>query len=260
MNFAEQYGSMAVIAGGSEGVGAAYAMELARHGLDLALVARKPGPLEETAARVRAAFPEREVLTRPVDLSAPDAAARIVDLTANREVGLLVYNAGASSRTGDFVDGDLEFARNLLAVNATTMMALAHAYGREMKARGRGGMIVMSSFAYLVGNPGLAAYSGSKAFSTLFCEALWHELRPFGVHVLSHVLGMTDTPANARNYPGMGGIGDKPGDIAAQGLAALDKGPVLFATGGEETARMLAAMGRGEAVERMYEMGAAFRD
>src|SRR5690606_16709408 len=114
----------------------------------------------------------------------------------DREVGLLIYNAGASNRTGNFVDNDLQFARDLLAVNVTAMMALVHAYGGKMQARGRGGMILLSSFAYLVGNPGLAAYSGSKAFSTLFGEALWHELKPSGVHVLSQVLGMTDTPAN----------------------------------------------------------------
>lgn len=257
--FVRRYGPMAVIAGGSEGVGAAYAMELAARGLDLALIARKSGPLEETARRVREAHPGREVLTHPVDLSAPDAAAQIAGLTGERDVGLLVYNAGASSRTGDFVDGDLEFAQALLAVNAATMMGLAHHYGRRMKARGSGGIIVMSSFACLVGNPGLAAYSGVKAFSTAFCEALWHELRPFGVHVLSHMLGMTDTPANARNFPGMGGMGDRPGDIVAQALAALDAGPVLRASGGDETVQFLATMSRGAAVEAMYEMGAAFR-
>jgi uncharacterized protein len=260
MNFAEQYGPMAVIAGGSEGVGTAYAMELAARGLDLALVARKPGPLEETAAQVRAAHPGCEVLTRSVDLASPDAAGQILALTSGREVGMLVYNAGASSRTGDFVDGDFAFARDLLAVNGTTMMALAHGYGGQMKARGRGGMIVMSSFAYLCGNPGLAVYSGSKAFSTTFCEALWHELRPFGVHVLSHVLGMTDTPANARNFPAMGGIGERPDDIAAQGLAALDMGPVLYAGGGGDLAKMLGGMDRSDAVTLMYDMGADFRD
>lgn len=260
MDFAKQYGPMAVIAGGSEGVGAAYAMQMADRGLDLALVARKPGPLEETAARIRAAYPHREVLTGSLDLSFADAAKRIAELTGDREVGLLVYNAGASSRTGNFVDSDLQFARDLMAVNVGTMMGLVHHYGKQMKARGRGGVILLGSFAYLVGNPGLAAYSGSKAFSTMFAEALWHELRPSGVHVLAQVLGMTDTPANARNYPGMGGLGDKPEDIAAHGLAALPDGPVLYAAGGGDLAKMLGSMDRGQAVNQMYEMGAAFRD
>lgn len=260
MNFAKRYGTMAVIAGGSEGVGAAYAMQLAGRGLDLALVARKPGPLEETAQRVRAAYPDREILTRSVDLSHSDAADRILELTGDREVGLLVYNAGASNRTDNFVDSDLQFARDLLAVNVGTMMALVHAYGGQMKVRGRGGIILLSSFAYLVGNPGLAAYSGSKAFSTMFAEALWHELKSADVHVLAQVLGMTDTPANARNFPAMAGVGDKPDDIASQGLAALPDGPVLYAVGGGDLAKMLGGMERRDAVNQMYDMGAAFRD
>ena len=260
MDFAERYGPMAVISGGSEGVGAAYAMQLAKRGLDVALVARKAGPLEETAQRIRAACPDREVLTRPVDLSQADAADGILELTGDREVGLLIHNAGASSRTGNFIDSDLQFARDLLSVNVASMMTLVHGYGGQMKARGRGGIVLLSSFAYLVGNPGLAAYSGSKAFSTLFAEALWHELKPAGVHVLAHVLGMTDTPANARNFPGMAGVGDHPDDIAAQGLAALPDGPVLYAAGGADLAKMLAGMDRGDAVQQMYDMGAAFRD
>lgn len=260
MDFAKQYGPMAVISGGSEGVGAAYAMQLAERGLDIALVARKPGPLEETAARIRAACPDREVLTRSVDLSFADAADRILDLTGDREVGLLIHNAGASNRTSNFVDSDLQFAHDLLAVNVGTMMTLVHRYGGQMKVRGRGGVILLSSFAYLVGNPGLAAYSGSKAFSTMFAEALWHELKPSGVHVLAQVLGMTDTPANARNFPGMAGVGDRPEDIASQGLAALPDGPVLYAAGGGDLARMLGGMDRGQAVNQMYDMGAAFRD
>jgi len=260
MDFAKQYGPMAVIAGGSEGVGAAYAMQLARRGLDIALIARKPGRLEETADRVRSAYPEREILTRSVDLSLADAGERIVNLTGDREVGLLIHNAGASNRTGNFVDTDLQFARDLLAVNVGTMMALVHHYGGRMKARGRGGVILLSSFAYLVGNPGLATYSGSKAFSTMFAEALWHELSPSGVHVLAQVLGMTDTPANARSFPAMAGMGDNPEDIAAQGLAALPNGPVFYAGGGGDLAKMLGGMERGEAVRQMYDMGAAFRD
>lgn len=260
MDFVGRYGPMALIAGGSEGVGAAYALQLAVRGLDIALVARKPGPLEETASRIRAAHPEREVLARSVDLSLPEAAAQVLDLTKAREIGLLVYNAGASARTGNFIEGDAQFPQALAAVNITTMMALAHAYGAPMHARGRGGMVLLSSFAYLVGSPGLAAYSGSKAFVTTFAEALWHELRPNGVHVLAHVLGMTDTPANARNYPQMGGMGENSEDIAAQGLAFLDKGPVLYAAGGSDMAKMLGGMDRGVAVEQMYEAGAAFRE
>ncbi len=260
MDFTKQYGPTALVCGGSEGVGAAYAMQLAERGLDLALIARKPGPLGETAAAIRAAHPKREVLTRSVDLTAPGAVDAIRELTGNREIGLLIHNAGASSQTGDFLDSDLGFAQGLVAVNDTAMLALVHHYGGQMKARGRGGIVLVGSFAALVGQPGLATYSAVKAFSTTFAEALWFELKPHGVHVLSHMLGLTATPANARHYPAMAGLGEDSADIARQGLDAIANGPVLYAAGGDDMVKAFASLSRGAAVEQMYQAGAAFRD
>ena len=260
MDFTQQYGRMALVCGGSEGVGAEYAMQLAGRGLDLALIARKPGPLEETASAIRAAHPDREVLARSVDLTAPGAVDEIRDLTGEREVGLLIHNAGASSQTGDFLDSDLAFAQALVAVNDTAMLALVHHYGGQMKARGRGGIVLVGSFAALVGQPGLATYSAVKAFSTTFAEALWFELKPHGVHVLSHMLGLTATPANARHYPAMAGLGEDSADIARQGLEAIANGPVLYAGGGEDMVKAFASLSRGAAVEQMYQAGADFRE
>jgi short-subunit dehydrogenase len=259
MNFSQQYGPMAVIAGGSEGVGAAYARILAERGLDLALVARKAEPLEALAAEIRAAYPEREVLTLAMDLTADDASDRIAALTGAREVGLLIYNAGASDRTGDFLGSDLDAARRLLTLNTMTKMVLCHAYGRPMKARGRGGIILVGSLASLIGNPGLAVYSASKAFSSAFAEALWFELKPHGVNVLGHILSMTNTPSNARHFPHMAGQGDDPALSAQQGLDALGNGPIFRATGGDQLFQLLAGLNRGEAVARAYEMGAPLR-
>ena len=69
------YGPWAVIAGGSEGVGASFAEELSRVGINLVLIARKPGPLEETAAKARANGVE--VRTLALDLLTPDAFDQI---------------------------------------------------------------------------------------------------------------------------------------------------------------------------------------
>ena len=69
MDFHEKYGPTAVIAGGSEGVGASYAQLLAERGLDLVLVARKPEPLAALAATLREQFPSREVVTLSADLT-----------------------------------------------------------------------------------------------------------------------------------------------------------------------------------------------
>lgn len=258
MDFHEKYGPTAVIAGGSEGVGASYAQLLAERGLDLVLVARKQEPLVALAATLREQFPSREVVTLSADLTHPGTPDTLFALTQGREVGLLIYNAGSCTQSLDFVDNDLAFAQRLVALNATTPMALVHHYARAMKARGRGGVILVSSFAGLVGNPTLAAYSAAKAFSTTFAEALWHELGAYGVDVLSHMLGSTDTPFIARHFPQAVGHGEKPDDVAQAGLAALAHGPVLRATGGDDFARLLGGMNRADAVRAAYESGKLF--
>jgi hypothetical protein len=78
------YGRWVVVAGGSEGVGAEFALLLAEAGLNLMLLARKPGPLAETAARCRALA--LEVRTLAIDLVAPGSVAAIADATAHQNL------------------------------------------------------------------------------------------------------------------------------------------------------------------------------
>ncbi len=101
------YGPWAVIAGGSEGVGAEFAQQLAESGINVVLIARKNDPLEETARRCRSLG--AEVRTLPMDLlGGPTAGgARIAAATADLEVGLLIYNAG-----GKYVQPDLPRRRS----------------------------------------------------------------------------------------------------------------------------------------------------
>lgn len=107
----------AVVAGGSEGVGAEFAAQLAAAGVNLVLIARKPEPLRQTADRCRAR--RARPGTRP-DLSGGDAAARVIEATSDLEVGLLIYNAGANTHSAAFLDGDLAAFGGVLALNVTT--------------------------------------------------------------------------------------------------------------------------------------------
>src|SRR5699024_1819214 len=111
----DRYGPWAVIVGGSEGVGAAFADELAAAGLNLLLIARKSGPLDETAASARTHGVEVRTLSQ--DLLADDAVAAIAQATADVEVGLLVFNAGANSYGHEFVTGDMEGFRGVITLN-----------------------------------------------------------------------------------------------------------------------------------------------
>ena len=231
----QHYGPWAVIAGGSEGVGAEFAALLAEAGLNLILVARKPGPLAETADRCRALGVEVRTLT--ADLVDPVSVAAIADAAADVEVGLLIYNAGANTCSERFLDGTADDFAGVVDLNITAMMALCRHFGRPMRTRRRGGILLVGSMAGYLGSVRHTVYGGVKAFGRIFAESLWLELRDDDVDVLELVLGVTRTPAMERvglnfDVPGLK-VAD-PADVAREGLAALPHGPVHVAGGNAE--------------------------
>lgn len=259
-DFARLYGPWAVIIGGSYGVGASFARQLAERGLNLILSARSPDTLESFAAELRHDHPGRTIETVAADMTLPDGIGAVIAAAEGREVGLFIHNAGAGSRLRGFVGGDLAYDQGLVALNVMSKMALVHHFGAAMRDRGRGGILLCESTSGLAGNPGLASYSGVKAFGRVFAEALWHELKGDGVHVLSLVLGLTATPSNARNFPESAGQGMSPDDVAIEGLARLADGPVRFPGPYAEKARLIRAMDYAEAVQAAFDRSGMFRE
>jgi len=255
----DRYGPWAVIAGGSEGVGASFATQLAEAGINLVLLARKPGPLEETAQAARALGVE--VRTLAVDLTDADAPKLIADVTSDLEVGLLVYNAGANTYGHEFVTGDLERFQQVIDLNITAQMALVQMFGAPMKERRRGGILLVGSLAGFLGQAQISIYGAVKAFCRIFAEGLWLEMREYDVDVVEFVLGVTRTPAMERaglsfDIPGL--HVSEPDDVARQALASLTEGPVQVAAGNEKaveirsgTDRAKLALGAHEASKRL---------
>lgn len=231
-----RHGPWAVIAGGSEGVGAAFAHQLAEAGFHLVLLARKSAPLDQTAEHARALGVQ--VRTLSVDLTAPGALDRIRALTDDLEVGLLVYNAGANTYGHEFVTGDLAGFEKVISLNITAQLELVHHFGALMRARGRGGLLLIGSLAGFLGSAQISVYAAVKAFCRVFAEGLWLELRDHNVDVLEYVLGVTRTPAMVRaglnlDLPGM--HVSEPEDVARQALAKLGDGPVQITEGNQAT-------------------------
>lgn len=224
----QKYGPWAVIAGGSEGVGAQFAEQLAERGMNLVLLARKPGPLAATADACRAYGVE--VRTLPVDLLSEDALERIEQVTDGIEVGLFVYNAGANTYGHEFVTGDLDRFQAVIDLNITVQLKLVRHFGYFMRERRRGGILLVGSLSGYLGAAQISVYAAVKSFCRTFAEGLWLEMRDHGVDVLELVLGLTRTPAMDRAGLNMDTPGlriSEPRDVAAQGLANLANGPVV---------------------------------
>jgi short-subunit dehydrogenase len=229
MSFAERYGPWAVVAGASEGVGRAFARQLAAKGVPSVLIARREGPLKALAEEIRAETGV-ECVVAPIDLSEPDAAERVAAAAGPREVGLFIANAGADPNGSKFLDRDVSTWNALVQRNVVTTMQCCHYFGGLMRTRGRGGLLLVNSAAGYGGGSYLATYSASKAFDLCFSEGLWAELKPFGVDVLALVLITTDTPAlhtllEEKGMPAPPGLAS-PDDVAALGLERLPHGPV----------------------------------
>jgi len=223
--FVEKYGPYALVAGGSIGLGAAFAEGIARRGAGLVIVARKKEALAATSARIRKTYGV-DVIAIQADLAdIDDVKKRVAALGV--DIGLLVYDAafvpiGPFSKT---TDAQLEAAA---AVNVQAPLLLTKLLSIPMIARGRGGIVIMSSLAGGQGSPNLATYAATKAFSTIFAEGLWNELEPLGIDVVVCTAGAILTPGyeqaeSARPAPGT----LRASAVAEQTLDALGNGPVV---------------------------------
>jgi short-subunit dehydrogenase len=227
--FRERYGPWALVAGASEGTGAEFARALAERGCDLVLLARRTGPLDALADELRASY-EVEVRTRSVDLSRPDVLDEVDRVAGDVEVGFLVHNAGADDHAGLFLDRPLDDALHLLDVNCRSVVLLVHRFAPALVARGRGGIVLMTSMASVAGSGYTSAYAAAKAYSRVLAEGLWLELAQHGVDVLGVPAGLTATPAAERAgilRPDTGFEPMAPEDVVAECLAALGDGPLL---------------------------------
>ncbi len=223
--FAKRFGPWALIAGASEGIGAAFARALAQRGLDLVLVARREQPLLALERELKA---DAAVQVRciPLDLSRPDAAALLDEKLADLDVGLVVYNA-ALAPVGAFLDSPLDLQLAVIDMNVRGPLALAHRFGQRLATRGRGGIVLLSSLTAFQGSPFVATYGATKSFLLALAEGIWFELAPRGIDVLAVCAGATRTPSYLERAT-RGAPGElEPEQVAREALASLGRGPCM---------------------------------
>jgi short-subunit dehydrogenase len=227
-DFRERYGPWAVVAGASEGTGRSFARALAAKGLSTLLLANG-GPLEETADEIRRDF-RTECRTAWINLARHEAFGEVLASAGAREIGLYVANAGADPHGAWFHERPVGDWLDLVRLNIMTTLQASHYFGGLMRERGRGGLLIVNSGACYGGGAMLATYTAVKGFQLNLAESLWSELRPFGVDVLTVVLGKTDTPAYHRLQAKMGMPSDdnlaSPDAVAEEALRRLPFGPV----------------------------------
>ena len=228
----ERYGGAALVTGAARGIGKAFASYLAADGFDLLLVDREA---DEACAVADALRAEHGVEAHALgyDLSSPDLVAEAERWAAEHDIGLLVNNAGISP-LDPFLDISLDTHLETLDVNCRATLVLTHTLGRAMAARGRGGIIIVSSASALSGSPYFCQYAATKGYGLNLACGLWSELRGSGIDVLAVCPGMTDTrPVQERklneDLPFYVPL-TEPGSVALGALRSLGKQPVVVPT------------------------------
>lgn len=193
---------IALVTGGSSGIGAEFARQLAARGHDIVLVARDRDRLDAMAAELRATGRAVEVIV--ADLADRDDTNRVADRLRDtaKPVDILVNNAGFRARS-PISDPDIAEHDRAIDVMVRALIVLTGAIGPQLRARDTGAIINVAS---INGQLSLSNYSAIKAWVTVFSESLANEFHGTGVTVTALMPGWVRTEFHQRAGSGRGGI------------------------------------------------------
>jgi 3-dehydrosphinganine reductase len=195
---------VALVTGGSSGIGLAIARLLAQQGAHVWLVARRKEVLETALSEVLSARSDQSQHCGifPADISdAAQAAAAVEHVSAQACVPDLLVNAAGITHPGYVQDLSLEIFRAMMDVNYFGTVYITKAALPGMLQRGSGHIINIASMAAVIGAFGYSAYGASKYAVRGFSDVLRSELKPLGLHVSIVFPSDTDTPQLAYEEP-----------------------------------------------------------
>lgn len=217
-------GQGVIVTGASAGLGRALAEQLAAAGARVVLVARKPEPLEDVAAGIRARGGEAHAFA--ADVADKDAAHRITGFAQAKvgEIALVIHNASTLGPTPLrlLLDTACEDLDAVLETNLVGPFRLTKILAGAMALRGAGTIVHISSDAAVAAYPRWGAYGVSKAAQDHLARILAAELDGTGVRILSIDPGEMDTAMHAAAMPDADRATlARPADAAAKILQAV---------------------------------------
>ncbi|MEM6824155.1 MAG: SDR family oxidoreductase [Pseudomonadota bacterium] len=221
----------ALITGASSGIGAEFARYHAKKGGDLVIVARRKEPLDALKSELESAH-SVSVTVMAMDVGTPEQARKLfLAMTAKGiAVDILINNAGFGGH-GAFLERDLAKDQAMIDLNVAALVSLSHLVGNDMKTRGGGKMLQVSSTASFIPGPYQAVYFATKAFVTSFSQAIDQEMRPHGITSTALCPGLVHTEfLAAANLDGTGLAAQKgatPASVAELGYEAMMAGKLI---------------------------------
>lgn len=227
--------SWVLITGASSGFGEEFARQYAGQGHSLVLVARRLDRLQALAETLRRQY-RIEIVVEQVDLSDIAAVTQLHRRLHERGIviDLLINNAGHGLQ-GPFVDSPLDAALAMVQLDVASLTAVTYVFAQDMRARGRGKILLVASLLAYQGVPNFAVYAAAKAYVLRLGEALHRELKRDGITVTVLCPGMSDTgfatAAQQKITPALKLLMMQPGPVVRAGIRALDAGRISVVPG-----------------------------
>lgn len=184
---------LALVTGASSGIGLQYATELAKQKHDLILVSNQEKEIVEAAQKLSHEYGIKAVgLYR--NLATTEAAEELHSYCKenNYNIDILINNAGVFF-FNELVSTEMKRIEVMLQLHIITVTKMCRLFGEDMKKKGSGYILNMSSMSAWMTMPGINVYNASKAFILNFSRSLWYELHPHNVGVTAICPGAVDT-------------------------------------------------------------------
>lgn len=186
---------VALVVGGTSGIGRTLALGLADAGADVVATARRPALVDEVASEIEARG--RRTLRVPVDVTKRQSIETVRDacLGTFGRIDIMLYAAGVTKRVATLGMSDSDWHR-ILDTNLTGLLHACQIVGASMVERGKGRVIAIASLASFLGFHEVAAYTASKSALAGLIRALAVEWAPRGVTVNAIAPGVFQTDLN----------------------------------------------------------------
>ncbi|KAG8193683.1 hypothetical protein JTE90_024045 [Oedothorax gibbosus] len=183
-----RFGKWAVVTGGTDGIGKAYARELARRGLNIIIISRSREKLERTAREIEKDFKVKTYIIQADFSSGREIYDNISKQLEDKEIGILINNVGVMYDYPEcFMKVPEQKLWDLININIASVTMMTYIIIPQMVQRKKGVVVNISSISSFYPLPLMAVYSASKVFVDWFSRALNYEYKDQGIIVQSLV-------------------------------------------------------------------------